>query len=37
MNKFKTPERKQAYQERWNKPNEILDRLSDLDEELGLH
>jgi hypothetical protein len=37
MKKFKTLERKQAYEDRWNKPNEALDRLADLDEELGLH
>ena len=37
MKKFKTLEREQAYQDRWNKPNEALDRLANLDEELGLH
>jgi hypothetical protein len=36
MKKFKTPEREQAYKNRWNKPNEALDRLASLDEELGL-
>jgi hypothetical protein len=37
MKKFKTTEREKAYQERWNKSNDALDRLADLDEELGLH
>lgn len=37
MKKFKTPEREQAYQKRWNKSNDALDRLADLDDELGLH
>jgi hypothetical protein len=37
MKKFKTPEREQAYKDRCNKSNEALDKLSDLDEELGLH
>jgi len=37
MKNFKTPEREKAYQERWNKTNKELDRLADLDEELGLH
>jgi hypothetical protein len=37
MKKFKTPEREQEYQDRLVKRKEALDRLADLDEELGLH
>ena len=31
MKKFKTFEREQAYQDRWDKPNAALDRFADLD------
>jgi hypothetical protein len=40
MEKFKTPERMKMFKERMEqryKSQEALDKLSDLDEELGLH
>jgi len=39
MDKFRTPERQAAYEKRfeeWEKSQKAMDRLSELDEELGL-
>jgi len=40
MDKFRTPERIKAMQEKitqWKEPQDAMDRLADLDEELGLN
>lgn len=40
MEKFRTPERMKMFEEkidRWHKSQDAMNKLSDLDEELGLH